>query len=129
MEASARAAQGRIADAPAWVLVAVPLGLIAAALAAFALLGAPGVEDRRGQHDNRDQAGNPGGPAPNGCCGLHQSLTSKKPIQPSSANSDTWAWNMYLPAYGKRSSRMPRSPWPWITVSVKSRGSSRVPVG
>ena len=23
----------------------------------------------------------------------------------------------------------PRSPWPWITVSVKSRGSSFVPVG
>ena len=28
---------------------------------------------------------------------LHQSVTSKKPIQPSSANSLTWAWNMYLP--------------------------------
>ena len=61
--------------------------------------------------------------------GLHQSTTSKKPIQPRSANSLTWAWNMYLPVYGKRSSRMPRSPCPWMTVSVKSRGSSFVPVG
>ena len=31
-------------------------------------------------------------------CGspLHQA-TSKKPCQPSSVNSDWWAWNMYLP--------------------------------
>ena len=53
----------------------------------------------------------------------------RSPSSPSSANSETWAWNMYLPVYGKRSSRMPRSPWPWMTVSVKSRGSRRVPVG
>ena len=33
--------------------------------------------------------------------GVHQSSTSKKPIQPSSANSVLWAWNMYLPGYGK----------------------------
>ena len=64
-----------------------------------------------------------------GGAGLHQSTTSKKPIQPKSANSLTWAWNMYLPVNGKRSSQMPRSPWPWMTVSVKSRGSSLVPVG
>ena len=42
---------------------------------------------------------------------LH-SVTSKKPIQPSSANSLTCAWNMNFPGYGKRSSRMPRSPCP-----------------
>src|SRR4029077_14052937 len=29
--------------------------------------------------------------------GVHWSSTSKKPIQPSSANSVLWAWNMYLP--------------------------------
>ena len=28
---------------------------------------------------------------------FHQSTTSKKPIQPSSVNSDWWAWNMNLP--------------------------------
>ena len=68
-------------------------------------------------------------PAPAACGrGLHH-VTSKKPIQPSSANSDTCAWNMYLPSYGKRSSRIPRWPWPWITVSVSSVGSSDVPVG
>ena len=85
--------------------------------------------DGEREHDERCEPREPGGPAPRGDGrGFHQ-VTSKKPIQPNSANSLTWAWNMYLPVYGKRSSRMPRSPWPWITVSVKSRGSSRVPVG
>ncbi len=84
--------------------------------------------DGEREHDERGEAREPGRTAPGDGGGFHQ-LTSKKPIQPSSANSLTWAWNMYLPVYGKRSSRMPRSPWPWITVSVKSRGSSRVPVG
>ncbi len=28
---------------------------------------------------------------------MGQSVTSKNPIQPSSVNSDWWAWNMYLP--------------------------------
>ena len=79
--------------------------------------------DRRAEDQQRHEAQQPGTAL------AHQATTSKKPIQPSSANSDTWAWNMYLPSYGKRSSRIPRSPWPWITVSVKSRGSSRVPVG
>ena len=58
-----------------------------------------------------------------------QSPTSKKPIQPSSANSVLWAWNMNGPGLGKRSSQIPRWAWPWITVSVNSVGSSRVPVG
>ncbi|MEJ7704048.1 MAG: hypothetical protein WKF47_10410 [Geodermatophilaceae bacterium] len=31
------------------------------------------------------------------CVGAHQSVTSKKPIQPRSANSVLCAWNMYLP--------------------------------
>ena len=86
--------------------------------------------DRHREHRQRREPHEPGRPARRLCGGrLHQSSTSKNPIQPSSANSLTWAWNMYLPVYGKRSSRMPRSPWPWITVSVKSRGSSFVPVG
>ncbi len=55
--------------------------------------------------------------------------TSKKPIQPSSVNSDWWAWNMYLPVYGKRISRIPRWPWHIITVSVSSLGCFEVPVG
>ena len=42
------AGRGPIASAPLWALAAVPLALIAAAFAVFALLGAPGLEDRRG---------------------------------------------------------------------------------
>ncbi len=64
-----------------------------------------------------------------GGAGLHQGETSKKPIQPSSVNSDWWAWNMYLPAFGKRISRIPRWPWQSITVSVNSLGSRDEPVG
>ena len=65
-----------------------------------------------------------------GLRGVHgQSETSKKPIQPSSVNSDWCAWNMYLPAYGKRISRIPRWPWHSITVSVSSAGVLDVPVG
>ena len=60
---------------------------------------------------------------------LHQEPTSKKPIQPSCANSDWCAWNMNLPSYGNRSSRMPRCPWHCMIVSVYSTGSSDVPVG
>ena len=48
MEASGRAERGGLAGAPVWVLAAVPLALIAAAIAAFALLGGPGLEDRNG---------------------------------------------------------------------------------
>src|SRR5690606_6848603 len=60
---------------------------------------------------------------------LHQSSTSKTPVQPRSANSVLCAWNMNGPEYGKRSSQMPRCAWPWITVSVNSVGCSDVPVG
>jgi zinc transporter, ZIP family len=48
MEAAGRAARGPIEGLPTWSLAAVPLALIAAAIAAFALLGGPGVDDRRG---------------------------------------------------------------------------------
>jgi zinc transporter ZupT len=47
MEASARAERG-IDRAPLWALAAVPVALIATAVAAFALLGGPGLEDRTG---------------------------------------------------------------------------------
>jgi zinc transporter ZupT len=47
MEASGRAERGGV-EVPVWVLVAVPLGLIAAAVAIFALLGGPGLDERRG---------------------------------------------------------------------------------
>ena len=49
------------------------------------------------------------------------SSTSKKPIQPSSANSDWCAWNMKRPGFGNSSSRIPRCPWQSITVSVYSK--------
>jgi zinc transporter, ZIP family len=39
---------GRTGRVPAWVLGAVPLALIALALAAFALLDGPGLGDRKG---------------------------------------------------------------------------------
>ena len=79
----------------------------------------------------RTHAGTPPGPAAGAHIGarLHQSTTSNRPIQPSCANSDWWAWNMYWPSYGKRSSRMPRCPWHCMIVSVYSTGSSDVPVG
>ena len=54
--------------------------------------------------------------------------TSKKPIQPSSANSLWWAWNMKRPVFANSISRMPRSPWQSITVSVYSKWSVE-PVG
>jgi ZIP family zinc transporter len=37
-----------LSRAPTWALIAVPLALIAAAIALFAALGGPGLEDRRG---------------------------------------------------------------------------------
>src|SRR6185503_1805860 len=83
--------------------------------------------DQRAEQHQRQQRGEPRGRSADGS-GLHHT-TSKKPIQPNSANSETWAWNMYLPSYGKRSSRIPRCPCPWMTVSVSSVGSSDVPVG
>jgi zinc transporter ZupT len=48
MEAAGRAARGPASNLPVWALAALPLALIAAALAAFALLGGPGVDERRG---------------------------------------------------------------------------------
>jgi zinc transporter ZupT len=47
MEAAAKAARGA-GERPRWLLAAVPLGLIAAAIAAFAVLGGPGLGERRG---------------------------------------------------------------------------------
>ena len=37
-----------LSRAPTWALLAAPLALIAAAIGLFALLGGPGVEERRG---------------------------------------------------------------------------------
>ena len=48
MEASGRAQPRGLAEVPVWVLAAVPLALIAVAIAAFALLGGPGLDERRG---------------------------------------------------------------------------------
>ncbi len=59
---------------------------------------------------------------------LAHSVTSKKPSQPSSANSLTCAWNMNLPGYLKPVSRIARSPCASMIVSVYSRVSRRVPV-
>ncbi len=53
--------------------------------------------NRKREHDERSEPGEPGGLAAGERGGFHQSTTSKKPIQPNSANSLTWAWNMYLP--------------------------------
>jgi zinc transporter ZupT len=48
MEAGARAERGPVGGLPAWALGAIPLALIAAAIAAFALLGGPGLGERTG---------------------------------------------------------------------------------
>jgi zinc transporter ZupT len=48
MEASGRAERTGLEAAPVWVLVAVPLALIAIAIALFAALGGPGLDERRG---------------------------------------------------------------------------------
>jgi zinc transporter ZupT len=48
MEASSRAERSLIGDLPTWALVAAPLALIAAAIALFAILGGPGLDERRG---------------------------------------------------------------------------------
>jgi zinc transporter, ZIP family len=48
MEAGARAERGPVAKLPAWALAIIPLALIAAAIAAFALLGGPGLGERTG---------------------------------------------------------------------------------
>jgi zinc transporter, ZIP family len=48
MEAGSRAERRPIVGLPAWALGAIPLALIAAAVAAFALLGGPGLGERTG---------------------------------------------------------------------------------
>jgi ZIP family zinc transporter len=48
MEANARAERPLGGSLPAWALGLIPLGLIAAAIAVFALLGGPGLGDRTG---------------------------------------------------------------------------------
>jgi zinc transporter ZupT len=48
MEASARAERGLGGNLPAWALALIPLALIAAAVAAFAALGGPGLGERTG---------------------------------------------------------------------------------
>jgi zinc transporter ZupT len=48
MEASSRAARRGAVELPVWALAAIPLALIALAIAAFALLGGPGLDERRG---------------------------------------------------------------------------------
>ncbi len=49
MEAAGRAERpGPASRAPTWALIAVPLALIAAAIAGFAALGGPGLDERRG---------------------------------------------------------------------------------
>jgi len=45
---TASARSPRLAKVPAWLLALVPLALIAAALGAFVVLGAPGLDERRG---------------------------------------------------------------------------------
>jgi zinc transporter, ZIP family len=47
MEAAGRA-ERRGVEVPLWVLAVVPVALIAAAIGAFALLGGPGLDERRG---------------------------------------------------------------------------------
>ena len=87
------------------------------------------ADDRdRDEHDG-DQREDAAGERPEWNAPPGHSCTSKKPIQPRSANSVLWAWNMNSPGYGNFSSRMPRWPWPWMTVSVNSVGVSEVPVG
>ena len=63
------------------------------------------------EEDRRDERPQPPAKSPSrrgrGYVGVHQSATSKKPIQPSSVNSDTWAWNMKCPVFLKSISTMP----------------------
>jgi zinc transporter, ZIP family len=48
MEAAGRTETARLSRVPTWALIGVPLALIAAAIGLFALLGGPGLEERRG---------------------------------------------------------------------------------
>ncbi len=101
-----------------------------------ALAQARAVEQRERRHRRHDQQQRHEPERPRrharererGRATLHHE-TSKKPCQPSSVNSDWWAWNMNLPGCRKRHSRIPRWPWQSITVSVSSDGVFDVPVG
>ena len=59
-------------------------------------VGAEGEDDREQQRERGD------GPEP------AHATTLKKPIQPSSVNSDWWAWNMNVPVWVNSISRIPR---------------------
>ena len=85
---------------------------------------------REGEADERDEGPEPPCQAAGrlGARCRHGSSTWKYPIQPSSVNSDWWAWNMNVPAWANRTSSTPRWPWHCITVSVYSQ-CSPVPVG
>ena len=48
MEAAGRTEAPPLGRVPTWALIAVPLALIAAAIALFAVLGGPGLDERRG---------------------------------------------------------------------------------
>lgn len=48
MEATGRTEAAPLSRVPTWALIGVPLALIAAAIGLFALLGGPGLEERRG---------------------------------------------------------------------------------
>ncbi len=88
------------------------------------------ADHRQTDQAQREDADDPEGEPPyRQAAAETHSTTSKKPIQPSSANSDLWAWNMYLPGNGNLTSRIPRCPCICEIVSVNSVGSKRVPVG
>ena len=94
-----------------------------------AVRGEQADHDRQ-QQDRRERPEPPAQRASAGRCGarFHQSVTSKKPIHPSSVNSDWCAWNMNLPVCAKSISITPRCPWHCMTRSVYSQ-CSPVPVG
>ena len=87
-----------------------------------------GPDDGREQHHRDERPEAPARLDPPRRPSLHQSTTSKKPIQPRSVNSDWCAWNMNRPVFVKSISSTPRCPWHCITVSVYSQ-LSPVPVG
>ena len=81
---------------PAWLLAVVPLALIVGGIALFAALDAPGLGERREPVEPGRHA--PRADARGRATGLHQLFTWNFPIQPSCANSDWCAWNMYWPS-------------------------------
>ena len=74
--------------------------------------GAAGRGEERDDADQQHERHEcPQAPTRSGALGeRRQSTTSKKPIHPSSANSDWCAWNMKCPVFAKSISRIPRSP-------------------